>query len=414
MRIPWTWAVSVMLVASMAGATLGPGHAAGAEPIKVLWIEPTSGAFKYIGDGYRLGVTFAVKEINESGGINGRPIKLFAEDSQLNPDVARRKATQAILRDGVKIIIAGTGSHVVKALAQLAQEHNVILALYGGQADEITGAEFVPNVFRVTLNSSMHTAATLLGFVDKPYRKFFLLNQDYAMGRAVGKAYRKNLEPLIPDAQVVGEEYHPLATKDFAPYIQKIMASGAEVVLTGNWGSDLSILLKQALGFGLKIPFGHLFLSDPIAMREIGDAAIGHITSEHYMAGVNHPRNQAFLERWRKWNKDPEYAWPEYYTAGAYQTTMFLAAALRKAGREDADAVIKAWEGLVFEDSLVGPQVMRACDHQLQTPVAVAEIVPGPGKFYQFAYTGPVRLIPMEKISVPPKETGNKRCEKLP
>lgn len=99
------------------------------------------------------------------------------------------------------------------------------------------------------------------------------------------------------------------------------------------------------------------------------------------------------------------------FTLGkAYNTTMFMAAALRKAKSDDADAVIRAWEGMAF-DSLIGRQVMRACDHQALTPVAVAEIVPGPGKFYPFPFTGPATLVPAEKVSVPPRETGNKRCE---
>lgn len=383
-----------------------------AEPIKILGLDVTSGPFKDIGDRYLLGVKFAVDEINAGGGINGRPIKLSIDDSQLKPDIAQRKALKYILDDGVKIIIGGTGSNVVKALAQVADKQKVILTLYSGEDDAITGVDFVPSVFRLALNTSMHATATVAALADKPYKKFFLLHQDYSFGHSIAKSYKKSLDRFKPGWQLVGEDYHPIATKDFAPYIQKIIASGADMVLSGNWGSDLSILHKQAADFGVKQPFGHIFLSDPVAMREIGKAAVGSITSEIYMVGVDNPGNRAFIERWNKQNKGTDNPWPEFAIGKGYNTMMFLAEALKKAKSDDHDAVIKAWEGLEF-DGLIGRQVMRACDHQIQTPVAVAEIVPGPGKFYSFPYTGPVTLVPMDKVAVPPKETGNKRCAAL-
>jgi branched-chain amino acid transport system substrate-binding protein len=215
---------------------------------------------------------------------------------------------------------------------------------------------------------------------------------------------------MKPGWQLAGEDYHPLATKDFSPYIQKIAASNAEMVLSGNWGSDLTIMHRQAADFGLKKPFGHIFLSDPVAMKEIGNAAIGSVTSEIYMVGVDNPANRAFIERWNKQFKSTENPWPEFAIGKGYNTMMFLAAALKKANSESLDTLIKAWEGMEF-DGIMGKQVMRACDHQVQSAVAVSQIVAGPGKFYPFAYSGPVTLIPMDKVAVPPKETGNKRCE---
>ncbi len=402
--------VIIAVLAVGIGSLLGPRAAAAAEPIRILGLDVTSGPFKDIGERYLMGVKFAVDEINRSGGINNRPVELLLDDSQLKPDVAQRKAIRHILDEDVKIIIGGTGTHVVKALAQVAAKHNVVLVLYSGEGDEITGQEFVPNLFRLSLSTSMHAAATVAAIADKPYRKVFLINQDYAYGRDVAKAYKKYLDRFKPGWQLVGEEYHPLATKDFAPYIQKIAASGADVVLTGNWGSDLTVLVKQAGRFGLKIPFGHQFLSDPVAMREIGDAAVGHFTSEIYMLGLDTPQNRAFIERWHQEFGGGAHPWPAFAIGKGYNTAMFLFAAIKKAGSAEAGALIKAWEGMAY-DGLAGRQVMRACDHQIQTPVAVAEIVPGPGKYYEFPFVGPVRLIPTEKVSVPPRETGNPRCE---
>lgn len=400
----------VVGLAATFSLVLAPAQAQ--EPIKILGLDVTSGPFKDIGDRYLLGVKYAVDEINAGGGIGGRQIKLFLDDSQLKPDVAQRKALKYILDDGVKIIIGGTGSNVVKALAQVADKQKVILALYSGEDDAITGVDFVPSVFRLALNTSMHATATVAGLADKPYKKFFLIHQDYSFGRSIAESYKKSLNKFKPGWQLVGEDYHPIATKDFAPYIQKIVASGADMVLSGNWGADLTIMHKQAADFGVKQPFGHVFLSDPTAMREIGQAAVGSITSEIYMVGVENPRNLAFIARWNKQFKNTDNPWPEFAIGKGYNTMMFLAEALRKAKSDEYAAVIKAWEGLEF-DGLMGRQVMRACDHQIQSAVAVTEMVPGPGKFYSFPYAGKVTLVPMEKVAVAPKDTGNKRCAAL-
>src|SRR3972149_6414232 len=124
----------------------------------------------------------------------------------------------------------------------------------------------------------------------KNQRVYFLCGIICSVGATSSPPPRKTPTDISkPGWQLVGEEYHPLATKDFAPYLQKIIAATPDVVLTGNWGSDLTILVKQAASFGVKVPFGHQFLSDPVAMRELGEAAIGHVTSEVYMLGVDTP-----------------------------------------------------------------------------------------------------------------------------
>ncbi|MGD9867041.1 MAG: ABC transporter substrate-binding protein [Hyphomicrobiales bacterium] len=399
------------LAAAMLPFALGfsvPAKAA--EPLRILAMDVFSGPFKDIGDRYLLGIKFAVEEINAKGGINGRKIELFIEDTQLKPDIAQRRAVSQILDNKVQVIIGASGSHVVKALGQVAEKHKVILTLYAGEGDYITGSEFTPAVFRAGLSTSMHSKATVSGFVDKGYKRFYLLNQDYAFGREVAKTYKKYLDKLIPGWELAGEEYHPLATRDFAPYIQRIAASKADVVLTGNWGTDMTSLLAQARQFELKAKFGHYYLSDPLALREIGEAGIGSVTSENYMMVVDTPQNKAFIERWHKANKDGDHPWPAFTIGKAYNAMMFLAAAIEKAGTADYEALMKAWEGLEFQ-GLVGKQVMRACDHQMQTPIPVAEIVKD-NTYYSHPFTGPAKLLSIEETSVPMEEVENPRCKK--
>jgi branched-chain amino acid transport system substrate-binding protein len=121
--------------------------------------------------------------------------------------------------------------------------------------------------------------------------------QDYAFGREAAEGFKKKLK-AIPGSQVLGEEFHPIGLKDFAPYISKVMASGAEVVLTGNFGVDLDNLIKTGASLGWKCITGNYFLNDPLRMQVVKDAAIGSVTADSYMITIDTPENKEFVKDW--------------------------------------------------------------------------------------------------------------------
>lgn len=398
------WPVLLALGLAAAPAAAAP------PPIKMLIMDVLSGPFKEEGDQYVTGARFAVEEINKAGGINGRKIEVIVDDTQLKPDVAQRKAIRYVLDQDVKIIVGAVATSVVKSLAQVANKHKVVFVAYSGEADEITGREFVPGVFRAILSTSMHAKATVAAFPDPNARKVYLLNQDNAFGHSAAAAYKKALDELRPGWTLVGEDYHPIATRDFAPYLQKVIASGADVVLTGDYGADMTLLHKQAKSFGVKQPFGNMFLSNPVALREVDGAANGSFTSDIYMLGADTQKNRDFIERWKA-TGNTQYPLPDFGIGKAYNAVMFLAEAIKKAGTEEHDALVKAFEGLEF-DGVMGRQVMRACDHQVQSAIGSATIVPGPTAYYEFGSPGPVKLHTLDDMSVAPEKTGNPRCVK--
>jgi branched-chain amino acid transport system substrate-binding protein len=401
----------IMIAGILLAITFLPALGRTAEPIKIVDLNPISGVMKDIGDRYQLGIKFAVEEINASGGINGRPVKMFYDDSQVKPDVATRKAARYIAEENVQFIMSGTGTNVGKALGQVAEKSKIIFLNYGCAGDELTGKDFTPYQFRVCLSTAQQSGALAAYFAGKPFKKFYLLNQDYAFGHDVADAFKKAMNKLKPDWQLVGEDYHPMGAKDLAPYISKIVSSGAEVVITGNYGADLRVLIKQAAGLGMKAKVGSYYLVDPYALQEVGDAGIGSITVEVYMLTEDTPQNKAFIERWKKRNMDPEQPYPAWLIGKAYQGFMFMVEAMKKAKSTNADDIIKAWEGMSY-DALVGRMTMRSCDHQIITPISIAEITAGPGAFYKFPFVGKPTMISAEKAAVPPEETGNPRCKK--
>jgi len=382
-----------------------------AEPIRIAIFDPRSGPFTRTGDTYAAAIRFLAEEINESGGLLGRKVEIIEEDSQLKPDIAVRKATKNVM-DGVKFIATGTGTHVALALQQVAAKEKVIFFSYGAEGDEVTGKFCSPYTFRVSPNTEMRSLAIANFLATKPFRKFYTINMDYAFGHDAAKGFIRRVKQAMPNAQIVGEEYHPIANKDFGPYITKIIAAKPEVVFTGNWGVDLVNLIKQARDMGMKAPFICYYLNDPSqVLNVVKETAIGSWGCEAYMETVRTPANKAFLQAWSKKPKFMEVEkWPAINIGKAYNGAKFLMEAIKKAGTTDVPAVIKTWEGMKWE-SIIGPMVMRAEDHQVMMPLPVGEVVKATNEFYPFPYMGEPYMVPIEKSTVPLPETG---CTRKP
>lgn len=377
-----------------------------AEPIKIAVFDPRSGPFKPTGDTYAWALEFLVEEINEMGGILGRKVELIEEDSQLKPEVAVRKATKQVM-EGVKFIGTGTGTHVALALQQVAAKEKVIFFSYGAEGDEVTGKFCNPYTFRVSPNTEVRSMAIANFFAMKPFRKFYAINMDYAFGHAAAKGFIRRVKQMVPDAQILGDDYHPIATKDFAPYITKIIKANPEVIFTGNWGVDLVNLIKQSRALGLKAPFMCYYLNDPVVvMSVLKEDGIGSWFCEAYALSVRTPANKDFLRRWAAKKKFVELSkWPFGSMGKAYNGTKFLLEAIKKAGTLDIPTIIKTFEGMRWE-GVTGPMVMRAEDHQVMMPIPIGEIIKTTNEFYSFPYVGEPTILPLEKTTVPLTETG--------
>jgi branched-chain amino acid transport system substrate-binding protein len=380
-----------------------------ADTVNIVMIDPISGPMKNIGDMSVWGTQFAVDEINASGGLLGKKVKLMPEDSQLKPDVASRKATKAIMQDEAQFIFQLTSTAVAQALMDVAEKNKVIFVNFGAESDFLTGAKFIKYMFRTCFTTGNRARAYAEFFKTKPWRKFYLMNQDYAFGHAVADDFKKVITKEIPDAKIVGEDFAPIGHKDFGPFFTKILASGAEVIFTGNYGVDLGNLLKQGAQMGVKARYATYFLDGDDQLPDIGQAAVGSFVNSTYLPTIETPQNKAFLERWHKKFKDTQHPWPAANLGYSYNGAMFFFEAVKKAKSFDPETIIKAWEGMEY-NSLVGKQIMRACDHQIMMPGPIGEIQ-SKSSLFPFPFPGTPVMIPMDKVAVPMKETGNPRCK---
>jgi branched-chain amino acid transport system substrate-binding protein len=375
-----------------------------AEAIKLGVTEPLSGTFKNIGERYLEGVQYAAKVLNQQGGVLGRQIEVIPIDSELKPDVVTRKSTALILKDQVKYFCGGTGSSVGAAMSTVAEQNNAIMFTYGMDAASLTGQKCSKNFFRPGTNTDMHSYALAAYIAKSKFKKVYCIGQDYSFGHESIKPFISRIKKLNPSIEIVAEVYHPLGEKDFGPYVSRIVASGADLVFTTSWGNDLTLLVKQAKPFGLKAKFAGYYLSDEETVSAIGESEllVGSIASETYMLTIPTEENKKFIEGYYK----DKGAYPFWLRGKSYNATMFWAEALKKAGTDDVNAVIKAWEGLSYKGT-GGTMTMRACDHQAQVPIWIAEIVPQ-SKFMKLPYVGDPVMISAKDIEVSCEDTGCK------
>ncbi|WP_233804885.1 ABC transporter substrate-binding protein [Paraburkholderia sp. HP33-1] len=391
--------------------------------IKIGVIEPLSGPIAYVGETFVAAARFGAYRLNRAGGVLGRQVEIVPADSELKPDVATRRANDLLYREKVEVLAVGPGSAVAKAVSQIANRNGKIFVTYASEAAELTGEEFQDTTFRCCLNTDMHSRMLALYFTrmakQKPTR-FYLLNEDYNFGHAFAEGFKKAFDRMkAPNQSIVGEEYHPLQNvQDFAPYVTKIMASGAEVVITGDWGQDLRLLLQQGKSLGWKVKTGGFYLNDPIVLQAVQGAAVGHITADAYQVTLDTPENKAFIREWREYYPDApiSYKYPNAAVIHTVSAILWLGDVIKRAGTLDTARLIQTWEGARFA-AILGDVEMRACDHQMQSPGLISEIldpeqIPAEIRYYgdAFPYIGRPTRIPKEELAVIPKDTGNPRC----
>jgi len=365
------------------------------DTIKVAIWDVFTGPNAYVGQSYWATLGFVVHDINSQGGIlvdgKKKKIQIIKADTQGKPAPGKSAAEKAILQDKVIMFQGVAGSHVSKVGQLVAKKLKTIYLNFAAFSDELMD---VPNwneyVFRVNGTSATCGGALATYFDMRPEKKFYIIAQDYLWGHSFAAAFKKALKRVRPDAEIVGEEYHPVFTKDFAPYLEKIKASGAHVIVTGAWGADNENMIKQSRQLGVKsplnpnlfIPIASPFLDDTRPLEVIGGpAGAGLILVSDYNTDRRIPmiKKMATLwnNQWKTW-KEPYntelYRWPGSGWFRNMHASYWYFKILEKAGSSDPQKIIAAWEG--DTNKWFGLNAwMRPDDHQnvMERPVAVME-----------------------------------------
>jgi branched-chain amino acid transport system substrate-binding protein len=414
--------VSLVAIALMFG--FFPLNVYSADTIKIGLLEAKSGPFESVGRFFNPGFMFAVDEQNAKGGLFGKKIEVLWEDSEFKGDVANRKAKKLLLDDKVNILASGGSSAVAVALNKVSSEYKTLYIDHGALSDDTQGKEFSRYGFRVVENMYSHYAALALAMADRPYRRFYLIGPDYLASYSAFEVFKAQLKKSLPAGQIVGEDYHPLGTtKDFGPYIAKILAAKADAVVVASFGPDLVNMVKQGRAMGLKAPFPFLsHVIEPYPMGELKDDAVGNIISTPYTMRINTPENQEMIRKYHakhKADKDFQTWWPTGLMGAGMIGWEMTFAAIEKAGSLDPEKIIAAFEGFQYKTP-VGLWTMRKCDHQMMMPMYNVRIEAGPNPYFngsinpdiKFPWAGPnYTMIPAEKVSIPATPSYNARCQ---
>lgn len=348
--------------------------------IKIGFIDPLSGAFANVGTHGARELQLVVEEINKRGGVlGGRQIELLTLDSKANPQEALI-AMRQLVDQKVRIMFQGNSSAVAGALSEAVAKHNernpessLLFMNYGAVDPALTNDRCNFWHFRFDADADMKMQA-LTNYMaqQKGISKVYLINQDYAFGHAVSKAARAMLAAKRPDIRIVGDDLHPLGKiKDFAPYVSKINASGADSVITGNWGSDMALLVKAGRDAGLKVDYYTYYagiVGGPAAIGEAGDGHVKQVSMWHVNVGGE--KSDALVEAYR--NRFPD-AKDDFFFLSLKHAMELLVKAIEQTGSTDPLQLARALEGMSYP-SITGEVTIRKDNHQLLQPLYVSTL----------------------------------------
>lgn len=365
-----------------------------AEPIPVALIEGLSGPFANAGEAVHRNLLLAVERVNARGGVRlpggARPLELQRYDGKGSTEESL-STLRAALDRRIAFVTQGNSSAVAAALIEALNKHNqrapearALLLNYSAVDPALTNEKCSFWHFRFDAHADMRLAALVdVLREDAAVRKVYLIGQDYSFGQHVVRAARTRIAATRPDIEIVGEELHPIGrVKDFLPYAMKIKASGAQAVLTGNWGNDLTLLVKAMREVGVEARIYSFYGNALGAPAAIGEAGVGKVLAvAEWHPNVDTAASRDFHAAFRARFPKPD---EDYQHARMQVMVEMLAAAIERAGSTEATAVARAMEGLRYDGRTLGglhTGTMRAADHQFLQPllVSVMDRVGAPG-----------------------------------
>ena len=353
----------------------------GTPPIRLALVESLSGPFANTGEAVFRNLLWATERVNQRGGVplpgGARLLRIERYDSKGQTEEAL-SALRSALDDGAGVVMQGNSSATAAAILDALAKHNersprarqALFLNYSAVDPILTNERCSYWHFRFDAHADMRVTALMEVLKDdQGVQRAYLIGQDYSFGQAVLRESRRQMAQLRPDIQVVGEELHPMGrVKDFAPYAVKIKASGAQAVVTGNWGNDLTLLVKAAREVGFDGKFYTFYGNALGAPAALGEAGVGKVIAvADWLPNVATPESAAFYRAFRQRFQQPA---DDYVHMRMQLMVEALAQAIAQARTTDAQAVAARLEHARV--SLGGRSGhMRATDHQFQQPLVV-------------------------------------------
>ncbi|AMM23807.1 branched-chain amino acid ABC transporter substrate-binding protein [Variovorax sp. PAMC 28711] len=365
------------LVVALASAASVPAAA----QIKIAYIDPLSGPFANVGEQQLQHFYMAAERINARGGVLGQKLEIMPLDGKGSPQDSA-SALRSAYDKGARYVFQGNGSNVTAALVDGVNkgisrgDEPMIVMNYSAFDPDMTGIKCNFWHFRFIQNVDMSMNAVTSAIAARPeIKKVHQLNQDYVAGYQAQKAFREMLPKKRPDIELVGDDLVPLGkVKDFSPYAQKIKASGADTVMTTNWGNDLTLLIKAIKESGSKANVYTLYANTigvPTVLQDTGIDTVFSLSEWH--GNVANNKTEAYAAEYKKKFKN------DFLLLRVNTAMDMLAEAMTQAKSVKALDVARKLEDMKFQSDM-GEVWMRKDDHQLQQPLYVSTFAKVNGK----------------------------------
>jgi branched-chain amino acid transport system substrate-binding protein len=386
-RLVSKWLLAVVLGLLAAGGVFAQAKGgAPAQTVKIAFMDPLSGPFAAVGQAILRHFQFAAEIANQKQlGGPGVRFEIVPFDNKGSPQESLT-LLRSVIDQGIHYVTQGNGSHVAIPLADAIAKHNernpgqaIVYLNYAAVDPDLTNSKCNFWHFRFDANTDMKMEALTAFMKDRPeIKNVYLLNQNYSHGHQVARVAKELIARKRPDIKIVGEDLHPLGqVRDFSPYIAKIRAANADTVITGNWGTDLTLLVRAARDAGLTANFYTYYAGVTGTPTAMGAAGVDRVRQVSYWHPniEKYPGEDVYLGFKKKFGED-------WYTLASYTSVTMLAEAVKRAKSADPLRVAYAMEGMRMP-SIMGEIEMRASDHQLQQPLFISTWVKagGPVKY---------------------------------
>ncbi len=344
------------------------------ETVRIALIEGLSGPMAAVGQNQLKSWQFITERLNGAKNAAGVKFEVVGMDSKGSPQEAQN-VLKAAVDQGFRYITQGNGSGAALALADAVGKHNernpgkeIVYLNYAAVDPALTNEKCSYAHFRLDADTTMKMEALTSFMKDQPaVKKVYLLNQNYSHGQQVSRYFKEGMSRKRTDVQIVGDDLHPLGqVKDFAPYVAKIKQSGADTIVTGNWGADLVLFVKALNDAGLKLPMYAYYAGvtgTPTVLAAGGATEVYQIAYNH--SNYTGEIGALMADYKKKFNDD-------FYTFSIYNGVVLMAEAMAKAKSTDPMKVAAAMEGLSFK-GFNGESQMRKTDHQMQQGLFISK-----------------------------------------
>ncbi len=360
--------------AAGAGVALGallPGpRAYSAEPITVGFVSIFSGRVAALGETGFKGLEVAIDEINEKGGLLGRPLRAVRQDSAGKIEDAVRIARDFVTRDRVDLLMDHSSSREAFAVREVSRDLKKVTMVTASETTELTAdpKARTPYTFRAarqTLHDGIAAGAYAAGLVkSKKLTRWYSISPDYAYGRASTEEFFWALKAMAPEVQVVGQAWPKLFEPDYTAFITKMLQDRPQACYSALWAGDLVTFVEQGGLYGLfdQVQFFGINLADYTVLKALKRVPAGMHSGSRYLTNVpDSPANRSFGERYEKKFKEL----PTNWSQECYTGMLFLAEAVRKTGNTKSEDLIRALEGMTIKApwGVDGTLTMRKRDH---------------------------------------------------